>query len=63
MPAREQLDETTARLKREGGSKVFIAESPRPGIDAELRRLGFGAVRRWRVDAWPETRLLEYRRA
>jgi hypothetical protein len=61
MPAREQLDEAVATLRREGGSKVFLAEPTRPGLDAELRRRGFDLVHRWHVDAWPETALLEYR--
>lgn len=61
MVAREQLVETIALLRRDGGTKVYVAEHWPPELKAELRRLGFGSVRTWSVDAWPETTLAEYR--
>jgi hypothetical protein len=61
MPAREQLDETVAILRREGGTKVFVAQLAPRGLAAELRRLGFARVRRWTVRSWPEPTISEYR--
>ncbi len=61
MPAREQLDEAVAILRREGGTKVFVAQRPPPGIEAELGRLGFALAGRWIVGAWSEPVVSEYR--
>jgi hypothetical protein len=62
MPAREQLAETVELLAREGGTKLFVAEPPPPGFDAEMGRLGFALAKRWRIDSWPEPAIFEYRR-
>jgi hypothetical protein len=61
MPAREQLDETVAILRREGGATVFVAQAPPSGLDTELTRLGLRFTRSWNVDAWPEPTISEYR--
>ncbi|HEX4804774.1 MAG TPA: hypothetical protein VFU94_02640, partial [Conexibacter sp.] len=61
MPAREQLDETVAILRREGGTKVFVAQPAAPGVAAELDRLGFALAGRWTVPSWPEPTVSEYR--
>jgi hypothetical protein len=63
MPAREQLDETAGILVREGGTKLFVAQQPPPGIEAELRRLGFRVAGRWSVASWPVPLVTEYRAA
>jgi hypothetical protein len=60
MPAREQLDETIEILRREGGSKLFVAERAPPGLDEALRRRGFVIAHHWQDGGWPEPTLLEY---
>jgi len=61
MPAIDQLDETVAILRREGGAKVFVAQMASPQLAAELDRLGFALAGRWKVDAWPTPIVSEYR--
>jgi hypothetical protein len=61
MPAREQLDETVAILRREGGTKVYVAQMPPPGFESELTRLGFHRTAQWTTDSWPEPTVTEYR--
>ncbi len=61
MPAVEQLDETVGILRREGGTKLFVAQLAPPGIEAELGRLGFAVAGSWNVDAWPVPVVTEYR--
>jgi hypothetical protein len=61
MPAWEQMRETVGILAREGGTKVFVAQPPPPGLEQELNRLGFQTASRWTVDNWPEPTVTEYR--
>lgn len=61
MPAVEQLDETVAILRREGGTKVFVAQQTAPELATELGRLGFALAGRWTVPSWPEPTISEYR--
>jgi hypothetical protein len=61
MPAREQLLEAIADLRRAGGDKVFIEDRRPPGLEALLAAEGLRLVREWRVDAWPSDVLSEYR--
>jgi hypothetical protein len=62
MPAREQLDETLGVLEREGGSKVFVAETEPPGLARRLGQLGFDPVVVWtELYAWPEATVSVYR--
>lgn len=61
MPAIEQLDETVGILRREGGTKLFVAQPSPPGMEAELSRLGFVLAGHWSVNAWPAPVVTEYR--
>jgi hypothetical protein len=63
MPAREQLAETVELLRREGGTKLYVAQAPTFGLEAELTRLGFVLAGRWRAESWPEPTISEYRAA
>jgi len=62
MPAREQLDETLASLRREGGRTVFVGQEMPPGMSAYLRSLGWVRVRTVPDVGWAGTDMIELRR-
>jgi len=61
MPAVEQVDETVAILRREGGNKVYVAQREPPGFALEMTRLGFRLTGRWTVESLREPTVSEYR--
>ncbi|HXE43705.1 MAG TPA: hypothetical protein VN635_00770 [Conexibacter sp.] len=61
MPSREQLDETLALLRREGGRTIFVAQQLPLGMGAYLRRRGYVQVGRFDEVGWLGSRALELR--
>ena len=61
MPAREQLDETLERLRREGGRTIFVGQEMPPGMAAYLRRRGWEETRRSDGIGWSAAPVVELR--
>jgi hypothetical protein len=61
MPAREQLDETLERLRRDGGRAIFVGQEMPPGMAAYLHRRGWEQVRRSDGIGWSGEPVFELR--
>jgi hypothetical protein len=61
MPAREQMDDTLARLRAEGGRTIFVGQEMPPGMAAYLHRNGWRQTRRSDGLGWSGAPVFELR--